>query len=176
MAYLMEVQHRKAISLLEVHKAAYFLQAAGESLRLRFEKRGHGPFATNLELVLNDMEGRLLSGYQRGRNWPTARVSILPDVAEQAERALRAKGEVQERLRRVRELVAPFANPVGVELLATVHWVARNGAGTVESAINAVRIWNPDKARRFPPERVKAAWDHLLAHGFLTGLILETAS
>jgi uncharacterized protein YwgA len=36
------------LTLLEVHKLAYFLQEAGEPLRLRYEGGLYGPYAPNL--------------------------------------------------------------------------------------------------------------------------------
>ena len=38
-------------TLLEVHKLMYFMQAAGQPLRLRFAKAPYGPFAENLRRV-----------------------------------------------------------------------------------------------------------------------------
>jgi O-acetyl-ADP-ribose deacetylase (regulator of RNase III) len=45
------------LTLLEVQKLAYFLQEAGEPLRLGYEPGHYGPFATNL-----DARGRCISG------------------------------------------------------------------------------------------------------------------
>lgn len=44
-------------TLLEVQKLAYFLQEAGEPLRLKYEAGHYGPYATNLNKVLEMMEG-----------------------------------------------------------------------------------------------------------------------
>lgn len=51
------------ITLLEVHKLMYFLQEAGEPLRLRFVKGPYGPYAENLRHVLVAIEGHLIAGY-----------------------------------------------------------------------------------------------------------------
>ena len=51
-----------AITLLEVHKLMYFLQSAGEPLRLRYAKAWYGPYAENLRHVLADVESRLITG------------------------------------------------------------------------------------------------------------------
>ena len=40
------------VTLLEVHKLLYFMQKAGEPLRLRYVKAPHGPYAENLRHVL----------------------------------------------------------------------------------------------------------------------------
>lgn len=50
------------VSLIEVHKLMYFLQEAGEPLRLRYVKAHYGPYAENLKHVFNAIEGHLASG------------------------------------------------------------------------------------------------------------------
>jgi len=50
------------ISLLEIHKLMYFLQEAGQPLRLKFEAKGFGPYATNLRQVLIRMEKHYTQG------------------------------------------------------------------------------------------------------------------
>lgn len=40
------------LSLLEIQKLAYFLQSAGEPLKLNFVKGKYGPYAENLNHVL----------------------------------------------------------------------------------------------------------------------------
>ncbi|MBI2350268.1 MAG: macro domain-containing protein, partial [Deltaproteobacteria bacterium] len=44
-------------TLLEIQKLGYFLQEAGENLRLRYEAGLYGPYATNLNKVLERIEG-----------------------------------------------------------------------------------------------------------------------
>ena len=51
------------LSLLEIQKLAYFLQSAGEPLRLHFSKQKYGPYAENLHFVLQRLEGHFLRGY-----------------------------------------------------------------------------------------------------------------
>ena len=58
------------VSLLEVHKLVYFMQEAGEPLKLEFQKASYGPYAQNLRHVLNAIEGHLLSGYEDGGDAP----------------------------------------------------------------------------------------------------------
>ena len=50
------------ITLLEVHKLMYFMQEAGEPLRLRYVKAPYGPYAENLRHVLRAVEGHLIAG------------------------------------------------------------------------------------------------------------------
>jgi O-acetyl-ADP-ribose deacetylase (regulator of RNase III) len=48
------------LSLLELQKLAYFLQVAGEPLRLKYEAFRYGPYADNLRHVLNRLEGHYI--------------------------------------------------------------------------------------------------------------------
>jgi O-acetyl-ADP-ribose deacetylase (regulator of RNase III) len=58
------------ITLLEVHKLMYFLQAAGEPLRLRYVKAPYGPYAENLRHVLRAIDNHLIAGYAHGGDTP----------------------------------------------------------------------------------------------------------
>ena len=58
------------VSLLEVHKLMYFMQEAGEPLRLKMEKGPYGPYAENLRHVLNAVEGYYINGYGAGGDAP----------------------------------------------------------------------------------------------------------
>ena len=66
------------VTLLEVHKLMYFMQAAGQPLRLRFAKAPYGPYAENLRHVLNAIEGHFISGYADGGDAPNKRLEVLP--------------------------------------------------------------------------------------------------
>ena len=54
------------VTLLEVHKLMYFMQLAGEPLKLGFQKGHYGPYAERLRHVLRQVEGHLTSGYKDG--------------------------------------------------------------------------------------------------------------
>ena len=66
------------ITLLEVHKLMYFLQAAGEPLRLRYAKAPYGPYAENLRHVLREIEGHLIAGYADGGDAPDKPLRLVP--------------------------------------------------------------------------------------------------
>ena len=67
------------ITLIEVHKLLYFLQEAGEPLRLRYTKGTYGPYADNLRFVLQAFEGHFTNGFVDSRNTPRAVISLLRD-------------------------------------------------------------------------------------------------
>lgn len=155
------------MSLLEVHKLMYFLQASGEPLRLRFAKAWYGPFAENLRHVLLDIDGHLITGYGGEGDSPDTVLELVPGAADEAEQFLSAKAATQERFDRVAGLVAGFETPYGLELLSTVHWLAtEEGLTEREQIAEAVWAWSHRK-RQFTREQVDLALDHLERLGWI---------
>jgi hypothetical protein len=161
-------------TLLEVQKLAYFLQAAGEPLRLRYETGHYGPYAENLNKVLEVMEGHFMRGYGDSQK-PYTEIELLPGAVDAATAFLADKPESRQRLEQVVDLIEGFETPYGMELLASVHWAAHhasNGfakpAGSSAEAGERVRTWNACKARLFKTEHVTAAWQQLDSAGWLS--------
>jgi O-acetyl-ADP-ribose deacetylase (regulator of RNase III) len=65
-------------SLLEIQKLMYFLQTAGQPLELNYVKKQYGPYAENLNHVLQRVEGHFLRGY--GDRTGKASVYLLPNA------------------------------------------------------------------------------------------------
>jgi O-acetyl-ADP-ribose deacetylase (regulator of RNase III) len=155
------------ISLLEVHKLTYFLQAAGEPLRLRYVKAPLGPYAENLRHVLREIEGHLISGYADGGDTPNKQLALVPGAVQDAESFLEAHPATHKRFDRVARLVEGFETPFGLELLSTVHWVAtREHAQDHESIVQATYAWGPRK-RRFTPGQIELAVGRLRSEEWL---------
>ena len=149
------------VTLLEVHKLMYFMQEAGEPLRLRYAKAPFGPYAENLRHVLRAVEGHLVSGYADGGDAPDKQIELVPGAVKDAEAFLNSKQETVARFDRVGELVEGFETPFGLELLATVHWVVQHEqAISVEDAAAKVQAWN-DRKKRFSPRQIGIAFDTL---------------
>jgi O-acetyl-ADP-ribose deacetylase (regulator of RNase III) len=156
-----------SISLLEIHKLMYFLQAAGEPLKLQYVKAPYGPYAENLRHVLRAVNGHLITGYTAGGDAPTEQVTLMPGAVEQADAFLAEHPQTNARFDRVRELVDGFETPFGLELLATAHWVADNENARTDQAItDAFYAWNPGKAQ-FTPEQIGIAVERLRAGGWV---------
>jgi O-acetyl-ADP-ribose deacetylase (regulator of RNase III) len=155
------------VTLLEIHKLMYFLQEAGEGLRLRYAKAPYGPYAENLRHVLNAVEGHLVSGYADGGDAPDKEIELVPGAVADAEAYLRDKQATVERFDRVGRLVEGFESPFGMELLATVHWVVKHeDATTADEARAKVYAWN-ERKKRFSPRQIGIAFDTLQAKGWL---------
>jgi O-acetyl-ADP-ribose deacetylase (regulator of RNase III) len=153
-------------TLLEIQKLGYFLQESGEPLRLRFEAGIYGPYAANLNKVLELLEGHYIRGYGDSQK-PDAEIELLTGAIEDADAFLKSHPESMARLARVAELIEGFETPYGMELLSTVHWVATHGepkATNAEAAISSVQTWNERKRDMFRCEHIR------LAHRRLTEL------
>lgn len=160
-------------TLLEVQKLAYFLQAAGEPLKLRYQAGIYGPYAHNLNKVLEALEGHFIRGYGDSQR-PDAEIELLPGAVGAAEAFIGQDSESLCRLSRVAELIEGFETPYGLELLATVHWAGINGgrdgappARTVDEAVSIIHAWNPRKQRIFKPQHVHKAWARLTGLGWI---------
>jgi O-acetyl-ADP-ribose deacetylase (regulator of RNase III) len=155
------------VTLLELHKLLYFMQEAGEHLRLRYVKAPYGPYAENLRHVLSHVEGHLISGYADGGDAPDKQLELVPGAVADGERFLAADEATTARLRRVVELVDGFESPFGLELLASVHWVAtREKASTPGEAVARTHAWNSGKLK-FTDRQIALAYDLLAAKGWL---------
>lgn len=155
------------VTLLEAHKLMFFMQEAGEDLRLRYAKANYGPYAENLRHVLRSVEGHLVAGYADGGDDPTKQLALVPGAYEDADRFLVGQDETRQRFDRVANLVDGFETPYGLELLSTVYWVARNeGATTLEDVKARFYAWN-DRKKRFAPEQISRALQALTERGWL---------
>jgi O-acetyl-ADP-ribose deacetylase (regulator of RNase III) len=155
------------VTLLEVHKLMYFMQEAGEPLRLNYQKAPYGPYAENLRHVLNHIEGHFISGYGDAEDRPDKPLELKPHASEQAEMFLTAHAATRKRFDHVADLIKGFETTFGMELLSTVHWVAtREQAATAEAAITKIHGWNPRK-RMFEPRHIRLAWERLHEAGWL---------
>jgi len=157
------------VTLLEVHKLMYLLQASGEDLRLRYEKATHGPYATNLSHVLNAVEGHLLSGYADGGDNPNKQISIIPGAEQDANEYLSREIDTANRISQVAELVEGFETPFGMELLTTVHWVACEGARTIADIVDHTYKWGAHK-RKFSERQIALAAERLVGKDWISAI------
>lgn len=158
-------------TLLEVQKLAYFLQAAGQPLRLRFEAAPFGPYADNLNKVLETLEGAYITGYT-GNRGPDIEIQLMPNAAADAAAFLNEHGDPDSmaRLDRVTRLIDGFEEPHGLELLATVHWVATRETPAADDATSAaahIARWSSRKQRLLMPHHVATAWQRLVDEGWI---------
>ncbi len=155
-------------SLLEVQKLAYFLQVADAPLGLRFEKSKYGPYADNLNHVLERMEGHFIRGF--GDRSAQAQIRLLDGAIEEAGAVLENDADALEHLAKVSELIEEFETPYGMELLATVHWIMTHEPLAVKDAeviSEHIQKWSERKANLFVPNHIKLAQQRLQEHPWL---------
>lgn len=155
--------------LLEVQKLAYFLQIAGEPLKLRYVKGQYGPYAHNLNKALQQLEGHFIVGLGDDAK-PTAQLDLLPGAVEEARKVLSAQPEAQKRFEKVARLIEGFETPYGLELLASIHWLVEEeqAAKTPAEATGALRSWTQRKAHLFREQHVQKAWTRLRVEQWLS--------
>ena len=157
------------LSKIEIQKLAYFLQHAGENLKLTFQKNTYGPYSDQLRHALNNMEGHYIVGL--GDGVVESEIEPVPEAIEEAESYITNSGnnDLSERIDRMSALIDGFQSPYGMELLATVHWVATQepSVNSVESATVAVHAWNSRKKQLMSPQHVNVAWSRLESQGWL---------
>jgi O-acetyl-ADP-ribose deacetylase (regulator of RNase III) len=155
------------VTLLEVHKLMYFMQEAGQQLKLRYTKALFGPFAENLSHVLRAVEGYYVTGYRDGGDSPSKTLELVPGAVLDAEKQLEDDRNSKRRFDSVAQLVEGFESPFGLELLSSVHWVAfRENANTPDSVVARLYEWS-DRKKRFSPEQIALAYKVLSEKGWL---------
>lgn len=160
-----------SVTLLEVHKLMYFMQEAGEPLRLRYVQAPYGPYAENLRHVLHAIEGHMVAGYADGGDAPDKPLALVPGGAQEASEFLQKHPDTRARFDRVTDLIEGFESPFGMELLSSVHWVLTHDAParSLEDVVDRTYAWNPRK-RAFTPRQIGIAVDVLASRGW-TGAV-----
>ncbi len=157
-------RHAYRLTLLEIQKLAYFLQESGVPLRLNYVKHIYGPYAHNLNKVLEVMEGHFIRGYGDTQK-PDVEISLLPNAVQSADAFFQNSSEELEKLERVKNLVAGFETPYGMELISSVHWVmAREDSN---NTIAALKGWNKRKAKLFEEKHIRIAENKLKSEGWV---------
>ncbi|MFY1626892.1 type II toxin-antitoxin system antitoxin DNA ADP-ribosyl glycohydrolase DarG [Micromonospora sp. WMMD723] len=173
------LEPRDGITNLEIQKLAYFLQVFGEPLRLSFTRGRYGPYAENLNHVLDRLEGHYLVGFgDRSSRVEELRPIHLTDGTSEAVSAWFAAGHrMPEALDRIAALVDGFESPYSLELLATVHFAGEVEPPTsdLDELIERVQAWSGRKARLFTPAHVTTAYERLQSASLLPHLAASSA-
>jgi len=160
---------RYPLSQLEVQKLAYFLAEAGQNLgTLKFVKHTYGPYTPALRHVLTAMSGAYLCGVGDGTK--PSEITIIGSALQEAEAFLVSQEdrETSQRVERIARLIDGFETPYGMELLATVHWVAaKTPTGGYDEIVRGVQEWSDRKREAMKPAHIKAAYNRLLSEGWL---------
>jgi len=165
------------ITAVDIQKVMYFMQEAGEPLRLNYVKGRYGPYADNLRHVLNSMEGHYVRGSGDGSASALDAIpfEILDGAVPAAAEVLAEQSDTSTRMDRVARLIAGYESTYGLELLATVHWASqRNERGArrnepleLDQVEQVVSSWNRRKGQLFTRDHLAKAFDRLSQQGWL---------
>ncbi|MDR1077214.1 MAG: macro domain-containing protein [Propionibacteriaceae bacterium] len=158
-------------SLIEVQKLMYFLQEAGQPLRLRYGRGPYGPYADNLRQVLIDTEGTYTVGFGDGSERPLdSTLDLMPGAWEKATAVLEAHPDTRRRIDRVMDLTSGFDSMYGMELLGTTHWLARHENVSPDDPAEVARqiaVWTKRKSKLFTQPHVESALRRLRDLGWI---------
>lgn len=158
------------VTLLELHKLMYFMQEAGQPLRLAYQRGPYGPYAENLRHVLRALEGHYVTGYADGGDAPAKELDLVPGALREANAVLEDHPDARARFDKVAELVEGFESPFGLELLATVHWVAKHDeVRSLDDICAATYAWH-ERKKQFSPRQIGIAVDVLASKGWIDRL------
>jgi O-acetyl-ADP-ribose deacetylase (regulator of RNase III) len=171
MGQYLETGYDYRLSLLEVQKLAYFLQEAGQGLRLAYRAYYYGPYADDLRKALRNIEGHYTRGLGDGKNSPETPLEPLPNAVSEARAFLGQHPEACARLERVGQLIEGFETPLGMELLGTVHWVMKHEANPddADKVVAKVHGWSERKRSQMKDGQIRAAWERLREQGWAGG-------
>ncbi len=151
---------------ISLQKIPYFLQMLGVNFRLSFAKNLHGPYAEVLKKAYVTLEHH---GMIRGFLTGDRQAHVTPSGCAAADDFLaHAIDDGTEIIDRLSKLIQGYESPYGLELLSSVHWLARHEKhSSVEKVISAMRGWNDHKRNSFADESVRVAYTRLVDDGLL---------
>lgn len=129
------------------------MEEAGQPLKLRYVKGLCGPYADNRRQVLVQLEGHYISGFGDGSGKVNEAepLELLDDGGSASRELVASEDGLTGRLARVLETISGDESSYGLELLASVHWVASHdhrAAESPEMASELVSAWTPRKSRK----------------------------
>ena len=144
------------------HELVYFLQVAGEPLQLDYSDGDGNLCAEKLRRVLRKMEGHWISGRHNAEDESGNLLKLIPGAVRDAEVFLGNRPDTRRHVANVGDLMDGFETPLGVKLLASVHWAARHGRSTsVGDVIYRLR------GREFYRKQIEQAYQALENLGWL---------
>jgi O-acetyl-ADP-ribose deacetylase (regulator of RNase III) len=152
------------VTLLEVHKLMYFMQEAGQPLKLKYQADIYGPYAPNLGHLLKRIDGHFLTGYGSGSSNPNTPLEPTCDGVDQAYAFLARDDVTNKRFDRVTQLITGYEDAYGMELLSTMHWVMVHNPDArkvCDVAIQYVHAWSPRKRQLLKTAHLAKAWQRL---------------
>ncbi len=136
----MQITHSTDISFIETHNLLYFLQTFGFDLKLKFAPYCYGVYCNNVESVLYGLDGEWIQRFKKNstNSFETFRFTASANVED-----LVVPKEYSEKADKLFSFIEEYENPLGIELLASIHWLIfrENCARDVLSIQNGIQNW-----------------------------------
>ncbi len=115
------------ITLLEIQKLAYFLQRLGQTnLKLQFKKYYNGPYASNLQYILDPMRGTyIITEKPIPDSRPNEKIHLNKEKSAEIKDFIdKHCSDIENQgLKIISKMIEEFDSPMDLELLATVDWI-----------------------------------------------------
>ncbi len=154
------------INLLVAQKMTYLMQRFGEPMKLSYERGTYGPYAHNLNFLLQKLNGAYL-WYKEEDNKPTTTVKLESSKLAEVERfiAEQANDAQRARMDQVLALIEGLETPYGLELLSTVDFVMHQTGKRDPVAIQEeIHNWTDRKKDLMKPQHIKLVHGRLMQH------------
>jgi O-acetyl-ADP-ribose deacetylase (regulator of RNase III) len=146
-------------------KLSYFLQRFGEKqLKLNFQKGVYGPYSGKVRHLLFAINGYYLKGYEQKDAKPFEPLELVVEKMHEVKTYLDDNLTLEEkrRLEEVSSFIEGFESPYGLELLATIDFLAHEKQSLLLSSIKSGLVtWSQRKTELFAEQHVQLALEHL---------------
>ena len=154
-----------SLNLIVAQKLAYFLQRLGEPLRLQYSKGWYGPYASNLNKVLQAINGTYIQ-YKSQYDKPSTIIQLIQSKDKEIQEKYSELSDCQKSTSLLlKQFINGFETPFSLELLATVDWILQEHPDwtpiQIEQEINQ---WTKRKAELIKPFHIKVAYDHIMKY------------
>lgn len=134
--------------------------------KIRFVKGEMGPYSEDLLKIVEKLQD--WSWISGGDGVDASVGSKASQVLVEADAFLTEDADATARLAQVKSLIEGFETPYGMELLASVHWVANHeAANDMDAAVAKVQAWNARKAKLMQPKHIHKAFERLQTQAWL---------
>jgi len=151
------------LSTLVVQKLAYLLQRSGEDLKLNFEKRYYGPYASNLNKMIEAFKPHFLS-YDGDLSKPQTHLRLNDDKLEQVQYYVQTEltSDQKSRLAQMQAFIEGFESGFGLELLATVTFALDACPSCSKDEITSeIQNWTSRKRELMTPHLISVSYDRV---------------
>lgn len=146
-------------------KLSYFLQRFGEKqLKLNFQKGVYGPYSGKVRHILYAVNGYYLKGYEQKDAKPFEPLELMIEKSTEVKDFLEKTLSIEDkkRLETIGVFIEGFESPYGLELLATVDYLAEESQTLNPEIIKAgLQKWSQRKQEMFSEQHIRLAMEHL---------------